>query len=174
MSLTAEKPKIVEIKKYQNRRYYDTTNSQHLSLGKIHKLVGEGNDIKVTDAKTGNDITNKILTQIILEYEPMKLDFFSSALLMQVIRRNDSLLKDFYEVYVNKALQSYGHSRENFQGFLKQMQNLPISGTRNPFASWFGMTPQETSEKPANSTNEELKGMREELDELKELLKTKV
>lgn len=174
MSSVAETHKVIEIKKYQNRRYYDTTNSQHLSLEKIHKLVGDGSDIKVIDAKSGTDITNKILTQIILEYEPMKLDFFSSSLLMQVIRRNDSLLKDFYEVYVNKVLQSYGHSRERFQGVMDQMQSLPIPGTRNPFSSWFGMTPSTQSEEPLDSPNEELKEMREELDELKELLKTKV
>ena len=46
-------PRVIEIKKYQNRRYYDTTNSQHLSLEKIHKLICQGYDVKVTDAKTG-------------------------------------------------------------------------------------------------------------------------
>ncbi|MCB1121575.1 MAG: hypothetical protein KJT03_08505 [Verrucomicrobiae bacterium] len=171
--------KLIEIKKYQNRRYYDTTNSQHLSLEKIHRLICEGNDVKVTDAKTGQDITSKILAQILLEYEPMKLDFFSPALLTLVIRLNDKILSDFYESYFNQAVNVFLRSREQFDEIFRRSQSLPFdpSGfsatTRNPFAAWMSMNPfasQESSKKPNQPFGQEMEDLRKQVAELKELL----
>ncbi len=59
---------LLEIRKYANRRYYDSTKSRHLSLDQIHKLILSGSNIRVVDAQTGQDITAKVLTQILLEY----------------------------------------------------------------------------------------------------------
>jgi polyhydroxyalkanoate synthesis repressor PhaR len=59
-----DEPRTLEIRKYQNRRYYDSTCSRHLSLQQIHKLIIEGYNIRVLDAKTNEDITSKVLTQI--------------------------------------------------------------------------------------------------------------
>ena len=94
----SDEPLTLEIRKYQNRRYYDSTRSRHLSLQQIHKLIIEGYNIRVLDAKTNEDITSKVLTQILLEYEPVKLDLFSNELLTRAIRVNDRLLKDFVDV----------------------------------------------------------------------------
>jgi len=82
----SDEPRTLEIRKYQNRRYYDSTRSRHLSLQQIHKLIIEGYNIRVLDAKTNEDITPKVLTQILLEYEPVKLDMFSNELLTRAIR----------------------------------------------------------------------------------------
>ena len=68
----SDEPRTLEIRKYQNRRYYDSTRSRHLSLQQIHQLIIEGYNIRVLDAKTNEDITTKVLTQILLEYEPVK------------------------------------------------------------------------------------------------------
>ena len=94
----SDEPRTLEIRKYQNRRYYDSTRSRHLSLQQIHKVIIEGYNIRVLDAKTNEDITPKVLTQILLEYEPVKLDTFSNELLTRAIRVNDRLLKDFVDV----------------------------------------------------------------------------
>lgn len=59
-------PRQLEIRKYPNRRYYDVTRSQHLTLEDIRSLVRENYDIRVTDSKSGSDITAKVLAQIIL------------------------------------------------------------------------------------------------------------
>ncbi|HZV34316.1 MAG TPA: polyhydroxyalkanoate synthesis regulator DNA-binding domain-containing protein, partial [Verrucomicrobiae bacterium] len=56
--------KTLDIRKYPNRRYYDVTRSQHLTLEDIRELVREGHDIRVTDSKTSADITPKVLAQI--------------------------------------------------------------------------------------------------------------
>jgi polyhydroxyalkanoate synthesis regulator protein len=61
-------------------------------------LIIEGYNIHVLDAKTNEDITSKVLTQILLEYGPVRLDLFSNELLTRAIRVNDRLLKDFVDV----------------------------------------------------------------------------
>ena len=175
-------PKLVEIKKYQNRRYYDTTNSQHISLEKIHKLICQGHEISVTDVKSGQDITTRILMQILLEYEPTKVDFFSPTLLSQVIRLNDLILKDFYEVYFEKALGAFVNSKDQFDSLFRRSQALPFGMTssgkgdsRNPFAAWMGMNPfapaVDSQPSEAAGLSREMEDLREQVSELKELLK---
>ena len=60
-------PEVIQIKKYPNRRYYDTSNSRHVTLQEMHDLIVSGKDICVTDSRNGDDITNLVLTQILLE-----------------------------------------------------------------------------------------------------------
>ncbi len=59
--------KTVVIKKYENRRLYDTTNSRYVNLEEVAQLLQQGNDVQVIDASSGEDITRLILTQIIVE-----------------------------------------------------------------------------------------------------------
>lgn len=183
MKDSERKPKLIEIKKYQNRRYYDTTNSQHLSLEKIHKLICQGFDIQVIDAKTGQDITTKILAQILLEYEPMKLDFFSPQLLTQVIRLNDMVLRDFYETYFNQALKVFVQSKDRFDNLLRKSQAVPFAQsaqnpgeTHNPFAAWMSLYPFGSADYPATAGQDsglsnDVEELRKQVAELKDLLK---
>src|SRR5215831_16998978 len=99
--------KLLEIKKYPNRRYYDATHSQHLTLDEIRDLIQQGYDIRVVDAKTSADITAQVLTQLILELDTPKLDSLPVPLLVRIIRVNDQLVKDFIEKYFNQALKSF-------------------------------------------------------------------
>ena len=116
----SDEPRTLEIRKYQNRRYYDSTRSRHLSLQQIHKLIIEGYNIRVLDAKTNEDITPKVLTQILLEYEPVKLDMFSNELLTRAIRVNDRLLKDFVDVYFRQAFEAFCGSQKQVDQMLRQ------------------------------------------------------
>jgi len=97
----------LEIKKYPNRRYYDATHSRHLTLDEIRKLVQQGYDLHVVDARTSADITAQVLTQIILELDTPKVDSLPVPLLVRLIRVNDQLVKDFIEKYFNQALKSF-------------------------------------------------------------------
>ena len=119
-----DEPRTLEIRKYQNRRYYDGTRSRHLSLQQIHQLIIEGYNIRVSDAKTKEDITAKILTQILLEYEPVKLDLFSNELLIRAIRVNDRLLKDFVDVYFRQAFEAFCVSQKQVELTLRQAHHL--------------------------------------------------
>jgi polyhydroxyalkanoate synthesis repressor PhaR len=105
----------LEIRKYPNRRYYDVTRSQHLTLEDIRSLVREGHDIRVTDSKTSTDITAKVLAQIILELDAEKIDMFPVALLSRLIRVNDQMAKDFLERYFDQALSMFLQYKSQFE-----------------------------------------------------------
>ncbi len=116
---TESHSKQLQIRKYPNRRYYDVTRSQHLTLEDIRTLVREGHDIRVTDSKTSTDITAKVLAQIILELDAEKIDMFPVALLSRLIRVNDQMAKDFLERYFDQALSLFMSYRQQFEEQLR-------------------------------------------------------
>lgn len=107
--------KRLEIRKYPNRRYYDTTRSRHVTLEEINAVIREGYEIQVTDSKTGQDITAKVLAQIILDLDSPKLDVFPTALLHRLIRANEQLVTDFVDKYFNQALTRFLDSQRAFE-----------------------------------------------------------
>lgn len=117
-------PRMLLINKYPNRRYYDTTRSKDISLKQIHQAIMEGWDVTVVDAKTKQDITSQVLTQILLEYEPLKLTQFSNELLTQTIRVKDEILKDFVDLYFRKAFEAFCVSQKQVDQFLRQTHQL--------------------------------------------------
>jgi polyhydroxyalkanoate synthesis repressor PhaR len=138
--------KILEIKKYPNRRYYDATHSRHLTLEEIRTLIQQGFDIRVIDAKTSDDITAQVLTQLILELDTPKLDSLPVPLLVRLIRMNDQLVKDFIEKYFNQALHSFLDYQRQIEEQMRKTHGLPSAfpsvsawtkAMLEPFASVF-------------------------------------
>jgi polyhydroxyalkanoate synthesis repressor PhaR len=80
----------LSIKKYPNRRYYDATRSRHVTLQQVHELVREGHDVTIMDSRSGTDITNAVLAQLILDKESGRVLLFPTDLLHAVIRANDA------------------------------------------------------------------------------------
>lgn len=115
----------LEIKKYPNRRYYDATHSRHLTLDEIRKLVQQGYDLHVVDARTSADITAQVLTQIILELDTPKVDSLPVPLLVRLIRVNDQLVKDFIEKYFNQALKSFLDYQRQVEEQIRRTHGLP-------------------------------------------------
>lgn len=163
---TKSQPKQLQIRKYQNRRYYDVTRSRHLTLEDIRSLVREGHDISVTDSKTSSDITAKVLAQIILELDAGKIDMFPVALLSRLIRVNDQMAKDFLERYFDQALSMFLKYRQQFEEQLHGGDGLrPFYSSLanwnramlNPFAMPFGGgpagDPNTAKEEPAKETD---------------------
>jgi polyhydroxyalkanoate synthesis repressor PhaR len=158
----SDEPRTLEIRKYQNRRYYDSTRSRHLSLQQIHKLIIGGYNIRVLDAKTSEDITPKVLTQILLEYEPVKLDMFSNELLTRAIRVNDRLLKDFVDLYFRQAFEAFCGSQKQVDQMLRQAHNLTsmlpsaASSVANLLPPWMPLsTPLRSARAPVSESNKE-------------------
>ncbi len=114
----------VELRKYPNRRYYDTTRSQYVTLEAIHTAIRDGYEVHVTDSKSGDDITAKVLAQIILEHDSPKLDIFPVALLHQLIRANEPLIHDFVDKYFSRALTAFLDSQRQFDQYLRQALGL--------------------------------------------------
>lgn len=122
----------VELRKYPNRRYYDGSRSRHVTLEEIYSMIRSGHDVHVIDSKTDEDITAKVLAQIILEHDPPKLTIFPVDLLHQVIRANEPLVRDFVDKYFNQALRAFLESQRQFDRYLRQtlglQASLPLGG----------------------------------------------
>jgi len=156
--------KRLEIRKYPNRRYYDSTRSRHLTLDEIRSLIRDGYDLRVIDSKTSMDITAQVLTQIILELETQKLDSFPVPLLVRLIRVNDNLVKDFIEKYFNQALHSFLEYQRQVEENFRQVHGLPVvypavsawtKAMLQPFASAFGGEKPTAPTGPVSSENPE-------------------
>jgi polyhydroxyalkanoate synthesis repressor PhaR len=114
----------VDLRKYPNRRYYDTTRSRHVTLDEIYAMIRAGSDVHVTDSKSGEDITAKVLAQIILDHDPPKLGIFPVEMLHQLIRANEPLIRDFIDKYFNQAWKAFFESQRQFDKYLRQALGL--------------------------------------------------
>lgn len=125
-------PTRLSIKKYPNRRFYDSTRSQHVTLEDIHQLILDGNDVSITDSKTNRDITVNVLSQILLEMDSFKLGWFPSSLLHHIIRSNEPLVREFMDVYFNQAFEWFLQSRSTMEQQMRQMMGLGVIGQAEP------------------------------------------
>ena len=95
------------LKKYPNRRLYDTRESSYITLADVKKMVLAGQDFVVRDAKTGEDLTRSILLQIILEEETGGMPMFSSPMLAQIIRFYGHAMQGLMGSYLEKNIQTF-------------------------------------------------------------------
>ena len=95
------------LKKYPNRRLYDTHTSSYITLADVKKMVLTGQAFVVRDAKTGDDLTRSILLQIILEEESGGVPMFSSQMLAQIIRFYGHAMQGMMGSYLEKNLQTF-------------------------------------------------------------------
>ncbi len=114
------------LKKYPNRRLYDTRTSSYITLVDVKQMVLDGEDFVVRDAKTGEDLTRSILLQIILEEESGGMPMFSSAMLAQVIRFYGHAMQGLMGSYLEKNIQTFTElqSQGLMGNYLEQSKNL--------------------------------------------------
>ncbi|MBA4707575.1 polyhydroxyalkanoate synthesis repressor PhaR [Aquitalea sp. FJL05] len=103
------------IKKYPNRRLYDTATSSYITLGDVKQLVLENVDIQVVDAKSQDDITRSVLLQIILEEENGGMPMFSYEVLTQFIRFYGQAMQGMMGPFLEKNLQLFGQMQQKLQ-----------------------------------------------------------
>jgi len=112
------------LKKYPNRRLYDTQTSSYITLADVKKMVLDGQAFEVRDAKTSEDITRSILLQIILEEETGGVPMFSTQSLEQIIRFYGHAMQGVMGAYLEKNMQSFS----DLQGkFAEQSKGLAFS-----------------------------------------------
>ena len=127
------------IKKYPNRRLYDTKTSSYITLADVKQMVLKQEDFQVVDAKSGDDLTRQILLQIILEEESGGMPMFSSDLLSQMIRsygnamqgmmgsyleRNMKAFQDIHKALQEQSQKVYGDNSRASQELWAQFMNL--------------------------------------------------
>jgi polyhydroxyalkanoate synthesis repressor PhaR len=109
-------PAVTLIKKYGNRRLYDTRRSRYVTLEEVLEVVAAGEEIRVVDAKTQEDLTKRIVTKIIfLEEERRNLDLLPLEFLRKLVQHRDDSLREFYQRYLALSLEVYRSSQEKMQ-----------------------------------------------------------
>jgi len=109
------------LKKYPNRRLYDTRNSSYITLADVKRMVLAGEAFEVRDAKTGEDLSRSVLLQIISEHEEKGSPMFSTQLLSQVIRFYGDSLQGFMGSYLERSMQLFLDQQHQFRS---QLNNL--------------------------------------------------
>ncbi len=102
----------VVIKKYANRRLYNTQTSSYVTLDHLCEMVREGVDFEVRDARTGEDITRSVLTQIIFEEEAKGQNLLPIRFLRQLIRLYGDSLQSFVPGYLDLSMESFAKNQE--------------------------------------------------------------
>lgn len=95
------------IKKYPNRRLYDTESSKYITLADLKDLIAAGISVKVIDSNTDEDITRSILLQILMEAEAAGEPIFNAAMLQQIIRFYGGGLQGMFAKYLEDSLQMF-------------------------------------------------------------------
>ena len=109
------------IKKYPNRRLYDTEESRYITLADVRDLVINKVDFMVIDKKSGNDITRAILLQVISEQEQQGEAIMSQDFLSQVIRSYGKVVPDFMSNYLEQSMKLFMVQQQNFRGQVKRV-----------------------------------------------------
>lgn len=124
----------ITIKKYANRRLYNTAESSYVTLDDLAKMVQEGVEFTVHDAKTGEDITRAVLTQIIVEQEAKGNNLLPTGFLRQLISYYGDNLQGLVPQYLDMTMQSFSRNHEQMHSYLEN-----TLGGMYPFSSFEDM-----------------------------------
>jgi polyhydroxyalkanoate synthesis repressor PhaR len=163
------------VKKYGNRRLYDTSDSRYITLEELAAKVRQGEEVRVVDAKTGEDLTAVTLTQILVEGRGAA-QLLPVPLLIQLVRLGDDALAEFFGQYVRWALDIYLNAR---QGVRQINPYNPLAmapfGAADAFLRLLGGAPGHAQgpSQPNPNASIEIAELRRELAELKSSLRKK-
>ncbi len=127
------------IKKYGNRRLYDTGDSRYITLEELATKIRMGADVRVIDAQTGDDLTQATLAQLVME-TGNAAKFLPVQLLTQMIRLSDDALAEFFSRYVTGALDVYLQAKRGVQSLTayNPLAQLPVAASDALARMWMG------------------------------------
>jgi len=112
------------LKKYTNRRLYDTEKSRYVTLEQVADLVKSGRRVEIVDAKTKEDVTAFILTQIVLEEAKAKNILLPVPVLHLIIQYGNNVLSEFFQNYLQKTIQNYLEYKKAFDNQIQKWLDL--------------------------------------------------
>lgn len=115
---------VVTLKKYSNRRLYDTETSKYVTLDDVGDMIRAGRRVTILEAKTGEDVTAFILTQILLEETRKRNILLPVSVLHQIIQFGDNVLGEFFDKYLQRAIQNYLDYKQAFDTQMKQWLDM--------------------------------------------------
>ena len=124
------------IKKYANRRLYDTVASKHITLDGIHDLIVDGHDVKIIDDTTGEDISRSILLQIIAEREQGGRPMLDADFLMRILRLYGNPMQDMVGEFLSRSFDAFMQQQKQFQQQMRAaMATTPLETIQELTAS---------------------------------------
>jgi len=176
----------VVVKKYANRRLYNTESSSYITLDTLAEMVREGRDFVVYDAKTGDDITRSVLTQIIVDEEGKGAALLPIGFLRQLIGFYGDNMQNLVPKYLEQALSSFARQQEQMRQAMQQtmgsffppgmeevgrqnmaMMERAMSLFTTPFLPADARDPQRRAAEPAPSLEREIAALRDEVASLR-------
>ena len=133
-----------KLKKYPNRRLYDTTDSKYVTIEDVRKLIVSGESIEVADSKDGSDITRSVLLQILAEQEAEGHEtVLTNRAIEQIIRFYGNRLGGVVSRYIEQSIVSFLEHQDQFRAHLKALNDMnplnlmrqALDPTRDPFSA---------------------------------------
>jgi len=181
----APSPEPVTIKKYANRRLYNTATSSYVTLEHLCQMVKDGVDFVVFDAKTGEDITRQVLTQIIVEEEGKGQNLLPISFMRKLIGFYGGNMQWALPTYLDQSMQSFSRNQEQMRDYFQKTmggifpfdafsamgkQNVAMMEQAMKMFAPFGGQPGEAEPEPAKKSaaepSTEISDLRRRLDEL--------
>jgi len=157
----------VLIRKYENRRLYDTSSSRYVNLEEVAAMIRGGGEVQVVDAKTGEDLTRVILTQIITEDAKGQPAGLPLELLRQLIVASDRAGQEFIMWYLKAAFDTYHKVQEAVQSGLGDVRSAAMS----PFQTMRNLLLAAPAPAPAPEQSAEVDELRRRVAELEARLR---
>lgn len=193
-----KKDDMIIVKKYANRRLYDTGRSSYVTLDDLCDMIKEGQEFVVQDAKSGEDLTQQVLTQIIVEQESRGQSMLPPNFLRTLIRFYGDGMQGVVPNYLEQALDNFVQHQESFRegvsksfaGMMPGMAQIPGAGAFDeihrknmemftqtvnnmfkPFRSAAEAAPAPEAPKKAQSRDERIKALKAEITQMQEELR---
>jgi len=157
-----KEPEVL-IRKYSDRRLYDTSSSRYVKLDDIARMVRDGISVRVVDGRSGKDLTHLVFTQIIVENAREREIALPIQLLTQLVRASDKATHDFLTWYLDSTLNLYEKAQETVQTRLSTAKNAvasPLDFVRNLLAG------HSLQSQAPSADAEELEKLRRQMQEL--------
>ncbi|MEK9831162.1 MAG: polyhydroxyalkanoate synthesis repressor PhaR [Alphaproteobacteria bacterium] len=128
----SDKTDPITIKKYANRRLYNTSTSKYVTLDDLAEMVKEGTEFQVVDAKSGDNITRSVLTQIIFEEESKGQNLLPVSFLRQLIQFYGDSLQTMVPNYLEASMDAFSKNQDRMREYMQGA----MGHSMNPFAQW--------------------------------------
>ena len=140
-------PNATLIKKYGNRRLYDTKRSRYVTLEELRDVIAKGEEIQVMEETTGEDVTKRVMTQIILQEEESEhLNLLPVNFLKKLIQYRDESLREYFQKYLTFSMDAYMNAQRMMEqrmagmgGALEVPPSLPPQAAGNPLFPWLNV-----------------------------------
>ncbi len=162
-SSAAKKTRVV--KRYQNRKLYDTSSSRYVTLDDIATLIREGEDVQVIDNQNQDDLTSVTLTQIIFEQEKKKKSLLPLATLRNIVQSGGEKIVDFVQTSIESGVSSISHAKEEAEKYMEEGRHIIKEFVDDKLKS----TLDAVAVLP--SLHSEIRGLRKKIDMLETKLK---